>query len=563
MIIGIDMGGTNIDGVVLHQDRIQKTFKQPVDGSDYFASIWHCLEALIEGLDRTDIKRIQLSTTISTNAIVENKVAQVGVILQPGPGLNWSYDHFGERLKYISGSIDHRGSPVRVIDRKELRQIRDEWSDLPIDALAIVTKFSVRNPDFEHEIEKFFSNDYPDITLGHRLSGKLNFPRRVETAYLNAAVSRTFRTFAEQFQQALEQADIQAPVYILKADGGTIDLEGAIEKPVETILSGPAASFMGMKTLLHENGNDRLLIDIGGTTTDLFLLVDDVPIFEPLGITINQRKTLVRAIFSHSIGLGGDSYVRFEEGQLLIGPERKGHAIAFGGKHLTPTDALVYLDRLKGERGDESREAIEVLAKEHGLSGHELAENIITKMGEMISNTVDAVLEKLNGSPVYTVRELLSDRTIKPDSIGLVGGPAEALAETIHQSLGLPIDYPADFAIANAIGAALAKPTVEINLLADTERNILSVPELGIYQTLRGSLDLATAKQFAMEQVKLAGQTMGLSKEQLDTEIVEASIFNMLNDDYGVEKNIRVRAQIRPGLLTHLQREGGYNESKE
>lgn len=557
LIIGIDMGGTNIDGVVIQQGKLVKISKRPVDRSDYFGSIWRCLEDLIQGLDKSKIKRIQLSTTISTNAIVENKVSRVGLILQPGPGLHWSYDHFPDDIKYISGSVDHRGIPVRAIDRSELEQIRADWAALPIDALAIVTKFSTRNPDFEKDIEAFFSVDYSDITLGHSLSGKLNFPRRVETAYLNAAVAQTFRSFSEQFGRALSEAGIQAPVYILKADGGTIDLAGANHKPVETILSGPAASFMGMSALLKDTGSDRILIDIGGTTTDIFFLVDDIPVFEPLGITIDQRKTLVRAIFSQSIGVGGDSFVRFEEGQLKIGPERKGHAIAFGGDHLTPTDAFVYLGRMSGEHESQSREAIERLAMEEGLSGRELALKIQNRVGDIISDTVDHLLEQLNSSPVYTIKELLSDRTIRPRSIGLIGGPASALADTITKSLGLPSIYPQEYAVANAIGAALAKPTIEINLLADTERDILSVPELSIYQTLGNITNFEAAKQFALDQVRLAGEALGLNEDELDTEIVEASSFNMVKGYYGADKNIRVKAQIRPGLLTRLDTEEG------
>lgn len=557
MIIGIDMGGTNIDGVVISPTGLIKTLKQPVDRSDIFGTIWRMLTELIEGLDPSLIRRIQLSTTISTNAIVEQKSSRVGLILQPGPGLRWDYDKPGESIRFVLGSVDHRGIPVASVDLSELASIKQAWADEPIEALAVVSKFSPRNPEAESEIGAYFSEDYRDITLGHRLSGKLNFPRRVETAYLNASVASTFRAFGEAFGRALREAGITAPVYILKADGGTIDLAGALDKPVETILSGPAASFMGMSALLEDTGTDRILIDIGGTTTDIFFLVDDVPVFEPLGITIGGRRTLVRAIFSHSIGLGGDSDVRFEGDDLMIGPQRSSHAIAFGGDQLTPTDALVYLGEMEAEQEAKSRQAIEDLARSKGLSPKALAEMIRRRMGEIIAETVAELLEKLNSSPVYTIKELLSDRAIKPRSIGLIGGPAKALADTLHQSLELPVDYPENYAVANAIGAALAKPTLEIHLLADTDREILTIPELGIYRSVDDDFDLDSAKQLALEQVSQAGRSLGLSDEQLVAEIVEAESFNMVQGYYRAKKNIRIKAQIRPGLVMRLSSKKG------
>ena len=117
-------------------------------------------------------------------------------------------------------------------------------------------------------------------------------------------------------------------------------------------MSGPAASLMGMQALLHTD-EDALLLDVGGTTTDIFFLADGVPLFEPLGIQIGSYKTLVRAIFSQSIGLGGDSFVRVEKGRLKIGPQRLGPPLAFGGENPTPTDAMVVLGYLP--EGDKTK----------------------------------------------------------------------------------------------------------------------------------------------------------------------------------------------------------------
>lgn len=595
LLIGIDMGGTNIDGVVIADGVLIKSVKRQVDHSDFFRSIWGCLQELLQGVERELIGRINLSTTISTNAIVEKRLSGVGLILQTGPGLKWEFEGLGDFVTYLSGSVDHRGSIVQGLDPAELAELRTRYAVQAPETLAVVTKFSTRNPELELQIRDFFAGEFQDITLGHSLSGKLNFPRRVQTAYLNAAVGGTCRSFVSDLRQALEREQIAAPVYILKADGGTIDLAGASAKPVESILSGPAASFMGMMALQEkglrqaepegesvlkaelEDGGDMVLIDIGGTTTDLFFLVDGVPVFAPQGIEIDGRKTLVRAIFSTSIGLGGDSHVRGEDGVLQIGPRRLDNAVAYGGQYLTPTDALVYLGALSGNYPELSRAALEELAAlygdapgngngakvpsdavtrfagQHGQRAERLAREIIDLMCRTIAEAIRATLNRLNASPVYTIKELLTDRIIQPRAAMLIGGPAQALAPFLAQILGLPVTVPRYAEIANAIGAALARPTQEINLLADTGRGRLAIPELAIYEPVGKSYDLAQAKRRALTEVNGTGQSLGLPEDQIEAEIVEASSFNMVSNWYEVDKNIRVKAQIKPGLLTKLR----------
>lgn len=548
MIIGIDMGGTNIDGVAVRDGKIVRQVKRPVDRSDYFHSIWHCIKLLLQGVNKEDIQRIQLSATVSTNAIVENKISKVGVVLQRGPGLKWQFDNLGENVLDVTGSVDHRGIPVKNEGKGELANIKASLLQNSVEAVAVVGKFSTRNPDFEKRAAEFLRDSFGEITMGHTISGKLNFPRRVRAAYLNAAVHSTFQNFAQNIKEALKREGIGAPVYILKAEGGTIDLKGAMEKPIETILSGPAASLMGMTALLEEQTADRCLLDIGGTTTDLFFLVDGAPVFEPSGIEIGGHKTLVRAIYSASVGLGGDSHVRIENGKLKIGPQRRGHAIAFGGKDLTPTDALCFLGAMEAQRKRESEEALESLAKKINMPPKDFAEMIIEQFCKSIKETVESALNKLNASPVYTIKELLENRTIKPQSAGVIGGPAKALSKYLEKELRLPVEYPKNHEIANAIGAAFSRPTVEINLLADTDRAILSIPETGVYEKIDRYYDLKQAKERALSEVKRAAEAMGIASDISGAEITEASSFNMMKGYYGADKNIRVKAQIKPGL---------------
>lgn len=556
MIIGIDMGGTNIDGVILSDGIIVRYLKHPVDKENPFRSIWNSIKELLIGIEKNKIRRIQLSTTVSTNAIVENRISKVGVILQRGPGMKWQFDDIGKHVVDVSGSVDHRGLLVQAENTAEILRAKEDFIHEGIDAVAAIGKFSTRNPDFEQRTKALLEDHFTNITMGHKLSGKLNFPRRVKTAYLNAAVHSTFRTFAENLQEALERENVYAPIFVLKADGGTMSLQAAMDSPVETILSGPAASLMGMTALLNADSTDRCLLDIGGTTTDIFFLIDGVPVFEPSGIEIAGKKTLVRAVYSTSIGLGGDSYVKIQNGEIKIGPERMDHAIAFGGKYLTPTDALLCLENMDVGNRYASAKALEKMAAELGVSPQKLAESIINKFCNAIAEKINSALVTINSSPVYTIKELLNDRCIKPQSLGVIGGPAMIMTKYLEKSLNMPVECPPDYAVANAIGAALARPTLEANLFADTDRKILSISEFDIYEEIDKSYNLDLAKSRVLKELDLAAKSMGYVSDEAEAEVVEANSFNMIKGYGGREKNIRVKAQIRPGLIKEYRKAG-------
>lgn len=553
VIVAIDMGGTHIDGVLLRENELIKAVKHQVRKDDLFGSIWQCLKELLEMVEKDKISRIHLSTTVSTNAIVEDKISKVGLVLQTGPGLKWDYQNLSSKAHLISGSTDHRGVVVKEVDYKELDKIAEHLRNEGAESLAIVTKFSTRNPNTEKKIKDYFRDDFTEVTLGHSLSGRLNFPRRVQTSWLNAAVAKTFRDFASNMQEALKREKITAPVYILKADGGTVDINTALSKPVETILSGPAASFMGISALFPEEKNDAVLLDIGGTTTDIFFLVDGIPLFEPMGIEIDGHKTLVRAVYSVSVGLGGDSQLIIENKQIKIGPRRLGSALAFGGSELTPTDALVFLGQMEGQYPERVSEKLSVFADKLGLDSQECANRIVKQFCQTIMQTVEELLQDINSKPVYTIEELLHGKIVNPQSIKVIGGPAQALAPYLEKASSKRVQFPENYEIANALGAALAKPTREISLYANTDRGILSIPELDIYQKIDDSFDLAQAEELALSHVEKSASQMGLPTDQIESEIVESSSFNMVRGYLGRAKNIRVRAQIKPGLLYQMK----------
>ncbi len=552
MIVGLDVGGTHVDAVVVKQGEIVDIVKEPLHRDNLFESIWTTLERLFSRHDKSKIKRVNLSTTVSTNAIVENKTSPVGMVIQSGPGLPNDFLACGDENIFISGYCDHRGKLVQDLDLTEIEKGIRIFKEKDIKSCAVVAKFCTRNFNHELQIKEILEKQFSSVTMGHSLSGKLNFPRRVFTSYLNAAIYNTFNNFSNSIKRSMELEGINAPLYILKADGGTTGLLSAEQQPVETILSGPAASFMGLNALLNTD-KDALLLDIGGTTTDIFFLADGVPLFEPLGIEIRSYKTLVRAIYSFSIGLGGDSSIDVIDGQVKIGPKREGPPCALGGPKPTPSDAMIALGLMKIGNRKKASEAIKALGEELGLSLEDTAQKIIETMGDMIKSTVDKLLSKFNSKPVYTMKELLHGKIIKPQLVNVIGGPAKILQPVLEKKFKLPCYFPEHYQVANAIGAAMARITTDITMLADTSQGILSVPELGVYEKISRNYDLNIAKKRATQLLKERAISLGATRDEIETEIIEESSFNMVDGFYTSGKNMSIKAQIKPGLIYQVK----------
>ncbi|MDO5028004.1 MAG: hydantoinase/oxoprolinase family protein [Bacillota bacterium] len=553
MIIGIDVGGSNIDGVLIEEKNILRRIKNPVDKNNLFGSIKTVLLELISGLDTEKIQRINLSTTLSTNAIIENKIEKVLTVIQEGPGMKNSFDQI-PYLERLDGYVDHRGKLVKDLDLDQVERLKAQEAYKDFSSLAIVSKFSTRNPQAENAIYDRLKDHFTYISLGHSLSGRLNFPRRVYSAYLNSAVSKVFQIFGQSIRAVLEAENIKAPLYILKADGATMTLDQAITKPIESILSGPAASFMGISALERPRG-DEIYLDIGGTTTDLFFLVDGSPLYEPLGIEIAGMKTLVKGLYSSSLGLGGDSYVQVQDGKIQIGPQRKDKPLALGGAYLTLTDAFNVLGLASLGDLHKSWDAIKALGGQEDPKA--LAEKIVDQAAAMIYDHVAKDLEKINSKPLYTVREVLENKILQPRQIKIIGGPAKALAPALEKKFGLKTLCPKDYQIANAIGASLSKPTFEANLQADTKTGLVNIPELNLYKKIPSSFKLADGEKVIKEEMLKKAVQENIQDPQV--EILEAASFNMV-DYYSFGRNIRIRAQIQGGLLYKLWKEGAEDD---
>ena len=217
MIIGIDVGGTHTDAVLLDALRIKQKAKVLTNQEDLIESLLAVTEEVFSGEAPADLERIVLSTTISTNAIVQGKTDRVGMILAGGPGLPPKMLRIGEDTHFISGYVNHRGIRVAGTDNAEVAGIADIFERENIGHVGIVGKFSTRNPGLETEIGNIINGRFRHISFGHLMSGNLNFPRRIATTYLNAAIWDTYSAFVQNVTDYVTRMRITAPVYILKA----------------------------------------------------------------------------------------------------------------------------------------------------------------------------------------------------------------------------------------------------------------------------------------------------------------------------------------------------------
>lgn len=571
LVLGIDCGGTHTDAALLEVDedkckaKLLASTKTVTLHDDLPQSINDTIHQLkksgISNADFGRIKRVTLGTTLAVNAIVQNKADKVGLALASGPGLDPRHFIIGDEICIVPGGLDHRGVEVSRLYVDELRKQAAAWAKRGVSAIACVGKFSPRNPEQEIAMGKAAAkaSGLP-VTLGHTLSGMLNFPRRIATAWYNAAVSRIHKDFLDSVEQAFRKNGITAQCRLLKADGGAIPFSISRKEPVQSILSGPAASVMGILALWQSASSGcSILFDMGGTTTDMALFYDGSPVIDRDGMLIRGRRTLVKSLASVSIGVGGDSLLSARKGEnnsLLIetGPLREGPAMAFGGARPTLLDALNTLDGEDSsiDRGDvqASINGLQQFCADNGLEPancREIAQKAIDSALDKINRGAYELVEGINSRPVYTISALKSISQARPQKACLVGGPALCLRDRLQKSLGMPVDISPNPQVANAIGAALTIPTASLEIYADTGKKELFAPACDFNEKIPVNYTLEQAKNRACELLELRLEAEGITGSKV--EVVEADLFATL-DDYGRgAKDMRVTAQVRPGIV--------------
>jgi N-methylhydantoinase A len=556
MIIGLDVGGTHADVVLISQKGLEKQVKVPTDETQLLETVLAGLDAITEGVDPRLIRRIVLSTTLAANSVVQQKLPPVGTIVAGGPGIDPALFRTNPHYYVVKGALDHRGREITPLDEGEIRSVAETLKRLDVRYFAVVGKFSVHNPAHEKAMAAIVAPYCEQVFMGHQSSGSLNFPRRIATTYLNAAGYPVHKSFFGAVKGSLEKKGLDVPIRILKPDGGNMSFESSFDQPAQTILSGPSASVMGALATAPSSGAS-LILDIGGTTTDMAILIDGVPLLAPLGIEIGPYKTLIRALQTQSIGVGGDSVLRLNDGRLTVGPDRMGRAMAYGGPMPTPTDAFRVLGLLHGGDRGRAEEGLAPIAQGLGLSMEKTAVRIAEQACRQILEAAREMVDRINSKPVYTVHELWEGSEVRPRHMMVLGGPATQFAEHFMTQFDGSVAVVPNCEVANAIGCALARTTSEITLFVDTARQIAVAAGELFSSDIPNDFTLDDARAMALHLLREKALQRGANPDHLELEVVEAYQFNMIRGFHTIGKNIRVRAQIKPGLIQGYDPIGG------
>lgn len=569
MLLGLDVGGTFTDAVIIDDHRVVASAKRRTTKDNLMQGIGEALDAVLAGCNTSNIEQVTLSTTVVTNTIVEEKEQVVDLYVVTGPGRNVD-DIFPVNPIYLQGYTDHRGIVVERTPTNVVRDIAEMvQSHSGTDLAAVSAKFGVRNPQEELSITEELKGKYNTISNGSLLSGSLNFPRRTISAYFNTAVTPVFTVFKKNVESALSMRNINAPLHILKADGGSLPMEHMVSRPVETAFTGPAATVLGLSALGAIGEEHTVALDIGGTTTDISLWKQGRPLMTKNGVSIREYPSAVRSFAVTSVGIGGESVVRIVDSDVTVGPERVGPSLALGGAEPTLGDALIVLGYASYGDTTLAEQAMEVLANRLNTSAKDgttqiqqqltgamtvfdMARLVVDKALQIIQRGIDEVVTAENKRPIYVVADIVNPDVFVPAQIVVVGGTAPSLGPSIGEYLNLPVTIPENAAVANAIGAALALSTIELTVHVDTKRRLLVIPELGIKQQTCTLKRVEQVVERAKEALSEEALRLGLGKDQ-DIEVISIEDFPVVEGWQSMERLITVKVQLAAGVKQYVE----------
>ena len=310
--LGIDTGGTYTDSVVIDIDtkEIVCRSKALTTRDDLIKGIVSSLK----GLSKTDgISIVSLSSTLATNSIVEGKSCRVGLIVL---GKKFGHTVNIANYAYIDAQLDLKGRTVKKLNMDEAKAAVESMRG-KVDVLAVVGYMSVRNPSHEDTVRNLAEKMLGiPVVCAHELTSKLGFEQRANTAIINAGLIPTIIDLIKAVTKALEDLGIDAPLMIVKGDGSIMNTNTAIRRPIETIMSGPASSLTS--AMVHTGIQDALIADIGGTTTDLGIIHGGFVRTLDTGALVGGHRTRVRAADVSTYGMGGDSRISVEKGNILL-----------------------------------------------------------------------------------------------------------------------------------------------------------------------------------------------------------------------------------------------------
>ncbi|WP_221565912.1 hydantoinase/oxoprolinase N-terminal domain-containing protein [Alkalihalobacillus sp. TS-13] len=470
--IGIDVGGTHTDAVLLDENyHVVTEVKHPTT-EEVSTGIYEALKKVIRGsgVAVEDIHYAMLGTTHCTNAIVErkrlNKVAVIRIgapatlAIKPMVGVPDDLRAILDQHTYIvKGGHEFDGREIVELDQAEIYKIAYEIKG-KVDSVAITSVFSPVSNQHELRVAEILMEVLGDeipLSLSSEI-GSVGLIERENATILNASVVDVARTTANGFTQALKREGVDAKVFFGQNDGTLMSVEYTVKYPILTIACGPTNSLRGASYLTDQS--DALVVDVGGTTTDIGVLISKFPRQSSLAVEVGGVRTNFRMPDIVSIGLGGGTIIEvLDDGEIKVGPESVGHrlpekSLIFGGETLTTTDVAVALGI--ADLGD--REKVSHLDQD-------LLQRVYAKMVEMLEEAIDKI--KTSSEPVPVV---------------LVGGGSILFPNDLKGAS--EVLKPNHFGVANAMGAAISQVSGQVE-------RIFSMDELGREKTLEQAKDMA------------------------------------------------------------------------
>ena len=481
--VGVDVGGTNTDAVVVDGDRVLGAHKAPTTADVTGGIVTAISAALATARVAPDaLQAVMIGTTHFTNALVERRrlapVAMVRLALPATTGVlpraDWPADlkaAIGEHTYLVAGGHEYDGRELVPLDEAELVKTAHDLRHRGLTQVALAGVFAPVNPAHELRAAEILRNEYPEVqpTLSHRLGG-IGLLERENAAMLNAALMPEAVRVTAALEGAMRALGLAVPLFISQNDGTLMTPREIGHYPVLTFASGPTNSMRGAAFL--SGLKDALVVDIGGTTSDVGVLAGGFPRQAGMAVRLAGVRTNFRMPDLLAIGLGGGSLVReLDDGRVTIGPDSVGYqltekALVFGGDTLTMTDVAVAAGR--ADIGDRSRVA--------HLSTR-LVQRALAEMQHALEAAIDRV--KTSAEPVPVV---------------LVGGGAVLVGDTLAGASR--VVRPVQAGCANAIGASIAQVSGEFDsILAYAEGDRAAA--------------LHDARQAAIERAHTAGAAPG------------------------------------------------------
>ncbi|SMC04665.1 N-methylhydantoinase A/oxoprolinase/acetone carboxylase, beta subunit [Sulfobacillus thermosulfidooxidans DSM 9293] len=492
--LGIDVGGTNTDAVILDEnDKIIAKAKRPVT-DDVVSSIKCAVEDILNQskIQPTLITHAMLGTTQVTNAIIERRrLNKVGLIRIGAPATQaippltgWPEDLkdvVQSATTLVKGGHEFDGRLISTLDKDGIRKFLDQYA-YKISAVAVTSVFSPVNADHEQWVYELIARDYPHLStsLSHEI-GSIGLLERENATVLNAAVTEVARHAASAFAQALATLGISAELFLAQNDGTLMAMDYALRFPILTVACGPTNSMRGAAYLSHVN--DAVIIDVGGTSSDIGVIQGGFPRQSAMAVEVGGVRTNFRMPDLIALGLGGGSRIRqLPDGAVRVGPDSVGYRIieeglVFGGDIPTLTDVAVFEG--KAHVGTQFPNISPALShKAYEIAIH------------MIEEGIDRI--KTNSAPIPLIA-VGGGSALLPDRL-------EGVSEVIR---------PANYDVANAIGAAIAQVSGRVDriysMAGRKREDVLAEAEAQARaEAVRAGADPGSLELVEVEEIPLA-----------------------------------------------------------